>query len=305
MTREPTLVVMAAGMGSRYGGLKQLDPMDEFGSIIMDFSVYDALRAGFTRAVFIIKEAFYDQFRASVGDRIAKKMDVEYVFQDVSQLPQGYSVPEGRVKPWGTAHALMCLKGTVNGPFVAVNADDYYGTNAFKLAYDYLSEEHGDNEHAMVAYELYNTLTDHGSVSRGVCEVHDDGRLESVTERLKVVRTADGGAAFTEDGVTFTPLAHDMPTSMNFWCFNRGILPQLRADFPAFLDRGLAENPIKCEYLIPSEVAALIRSRRASVEVLSTPDAWCGVTYPEDKPLVVEAIRRLRAKGLYPNVLFE
>ncbi|MBQ8304980.1 MAG: nucleotidyltransferase [Blautia sp.] len=306
--KEPVLVVMAAGMGSRYGGLKQIDPVDKDGHIIMDFSLYDAVRAGFKKVVFIIKRENEADFRRAVGDRISRIIEVAYVFQELSNLPEGYSVPEGRVKPWGTGHAILSCVGTVDGPFAVINADDYYGIRAFKMAYGFLSAEQDETKgyrYMMVGYELQNTLTENGHVARGVCTTDENGLLQGICERTRIEKR-DGGAAFTEDdGQTWTALPADSTVSMNMWGFTASILTELSSRFPAFLDANLRENPLKCEYFLPFVVDELLEEGKAVVKVEKTPDKWYGVTYKEDKPAVVAAIQGLKDAGLYPQKLWE
>lgn len=305
--KKPVLVIMAAGMGSRYGGLKQIDPVDEYGNIIMDFSIYDAKQAGFEKVVFIIKKENEETFKEAVGNRMAKYMDVEYVFQDINNLPDGFAVPEGRVKPWGTAHAVLSAIDVVDGPFAVINADDYYGRNGFKVIYDYLAS-HADDEkyrYAMVGYQLKNTVTDNGHVSRGVCEINESGELISITERTKIEKR-DGGIAFTEDdGASWTSVDENALVSMNMWGFTRSILDEIKADFPRFLEEGLKVNPMKCEYYLPAVVSDLLEQEKATVAVLESTDKWHGITYKEDKPMVVSAIKEMKAKGMYPERLWE
>ena len=293
---KPCLVIMAAGMGSRYGGLKQMDPMDEQGHIIMDFSVYDAREAGFEKVVFIIKKEFEDVFRRTIGDRVSRSMEVAYAFQNLNDLPEGFSVPEGRVKPWGTAHALLSARHVVNGPFVAINADDYYGKQAFRDQYRFLTETEDESSRyhdSMSGYHLANTLTENGHVSRGVCTTDARGYLTDIVERTRI-EWKDGVPAYTlDEGVTWTSLPAETPVSMNMWGFGRSF-------FADFLNRGLAENPMKCEYYIPSVVHELLAAGRADVRVMTTPDKWYGVTYKEDKPMVQKAIADMKARGLYP-----
>lgn len=299
---KPCLVIMAAGMGSRYGGLKQMDPMDEQGHIIMDFSVYDAREAGFEKVVFIIKREFEDIFRRTIGDRVAQTMEVAYAFQDLTDLPEGFSVPEGRVKPWGTAHALLAARHVVNGPFTAINADDYYGKQAFRDQYRFLSETTDDDHYhySMSGYHLANTLTENGHVSRGICTTDDNGYLADIVERTRI-EWKDGIPAYTlNEGTTWNPLPAETPVSMNMWGFGRSFLTETEARFADFLNRGLTENPLKCEYYIPSVVHELLSSGRADVRVMTTPDKWYGVTYKEDKPMVQKAIADMKARGLYP-----
>ena len=289
---KPCLVIMAAGMGSRYGGLKQMDPMDEQGHIIMDFSVYDAREAGFE-----------DVFRRTIGDRVSRSMEVAYAFQNLNDLPEGFSVPEGRVKPWGTAHALLSARHVVNGPFVAINADDYYGKQAFRDQYRFLTETEDESSryhYSMSGYHLANTLTENGHVSRGVCTTDARGYLTDIVERTRI-EWKDGVPAYTlDEGVTWTSLPAETPVSMNMWGFGRSFLAETEARFADFLNRGLAENPMKCEYYIPSVVHELLAAGRADVRVMTTPDKWYGVTYKEDKPMVQKAIADMKARGLYP-----
>lgn len=300
--KKPVLVIMAAGMGSRYGGLKQIDPVDENGHIIIDFSIYDAKRAGFEKVVFIIKKENEAIFRESIGNRVAGKMQVEYVFQDLWNLPEGYSVPEGREKPWGTGHAVLSCLSVVDGPFAVINADDYYGREAFQVIYDFLSS-HQDKEkyqYAMVGYYLKNTLTENGHVARGVCAVNDEGKLTGITERTRIEKQADG-PAYTEDGgKAWVNLPEDTIVSMNMWGFTVSLLGELKERFAYFLERNLAKNPLKCEYFLPFVVDELLKENKAEVTVLKSADRWYGVTYKEDKPVVVNAIKALKEAGLYP-----
>ncbi len=304
---KPVLVIMAAGMGSRYGGLKQIDPVDDEGHIIMDFSMYDARKAGFEKVIFIIKRENEKDFREIVGDRISEYMEVAYAFQEITNIPDGYTVPEGRVKPWGTGHAILSCIDEVDGPFAVVNADDYYGAEAFKLIYDYLASHKDDEKYryTMVGYNLANTVTDNGHVARGVCDMNEQGELVAIHERTKIEKR-DGGIAYTEDdGATWTALPEDTIVSMNMWGFTKSILAELRDRFPAFLDKGLIENPQKCEYFLPEVVSDLLKEEKASAAVLKSADKWYGVTYREDKPVVVAAIQKMKDEGLYPKNLWE
>ncbi len=235
--KKPVLIIMAAGMGSRYGGLKQIDPVDQDGHIIMDFSIYDAVKAGFEKVIFIIKKENEQDFRETIGDRMAQRIEVEYVFQDIAALPEGFTVPEGRVKPWGTAHAVLSCLSVVDGPFAVINADDYYGQQAFQMIYDYLaSHEDTDRyQYTMVGYLLENTLTENGHVARGVCGTNADGKLTEITERVRIEKRADGPAYTEDDGATWTPLAGDTVVSMNMWGFTNSMLPEIRDRFAAFL----------------------------------------------------------------------
>ena len=306
--KEPVLVVMAAGMGSRYGGLKQIDPVDQEGHIIMDFSIYDAVRAGFKKVIFIIKKENEQDFRDAIGDRLSDKVEIVYVHQDLNNIPEGFQVPEGRVKPWGTGHAVLSCAEVIDGPFVVINADDYYGTHAFKMAYDFLAQAQEDTvpaQYMMVGYRLENTLTDNGYVSRGVCETDADGYLADINERTHIEKR-DGGAAYTEDdGKTWTMLPEGSTVSMNMWGFSASILKELKDRFPKFLDENLKVNPLKCEYFLPFVVDELLGEKRATVKVLKSMDKWYGVTYKEDKPVVVAAIQNLKDGGLYPQKLWE
>ena len=291
--KKPVLVVMAAGMGSRYGGLKQIDPVGSHGEVIVDYSIYDALRAGFDKVVFVIKKEIEEDFYEVIGRRMEKLAKVDYAFQRLDDLPAGYTVPEGRTKPWGTAQAIYSIRGVVDAPFAVINADDYYGPHAFQLIYDQLASlpEGGDVlPFCMVGYRLKNTLTEYGHVARGVCSVDDGGILREVTEHTHIEKTADG-ARFTEDGgETWTALDPETVVSMNLWGFTPGLLEEIGARFPAFLDQTLKTDPIKGEYQLPTVVNALLQEGKASVRVLTSPDKWCGVTYKEDKPAVMEAI---------------
>ncbi len=305
--KKPVLVIMAAGMGSRYGGLKQLDPVGENGQMIIDYSIYDARRAGFETVVFVIKPEIEADFKALVGDRVATCMDVKYVHQLKEDLPAGYSVPAERAKPWGTAQAALAARHVVDGPFAIINADDYYGPEAYQLIFNYLSNHpDGDmHEYVMVGYLLKNTVSENGSVARGVCEETGDHFLTRITERTCIEKNGEH-PRFTEDGgKSWTGLSGDTVVSLNMWGFNRSFLDEAEARFPAFLDKALAENPLKAEYFLPSVVSQLLEEGRARVKVLRSEDKWYGVTYREDKPEVVAAIAEKTASGLYPARLWE
>ena len=308
MTKKPVLVVMAAGMGSRYGGLKQLDPVGGHGQLILDYSIYDARRAGFETVIFVIKQELEEAFRSGVGDRLSRAMQVKYAFQTLEDLPLGYTVPAGREKPWGTAHAVLSARNLVDGPFAVVNADDYYGPAGFEAIYRYLSttqDTPGCYEYAMVGYLLKNTVTDHGSVARGICVEDGDRYLKAVTERT-CIEKGETCPRYSEDGgKTWNSLDGDTIVSMNLWGFTRSYLDEAWARFPAFLDTALAENPLKGEYYLPAVVSALIDEKKARVKVLRSADRWHGVTYQADKPEVVAAIQAMTAQGLYPEVLWE
>ena len=304
---KPVLVVMAAGMGSRYGGLKQIDPVGGHGQLIIDYSIYDARRAGFETVIFVIKRQIEDSFKAAIGDRLSRVMEVRYAYQELDDLPAGYTVPEGRVKPWGTAHAILAARDLIDGPFAVINADDCYGPEGFRAIYDYL-EGHPDRpgcyEYAMVGYLLGNTVTEHGHVARGVCEEDRDGYLLQVTERTHI--EPDGkDARFTEDeGKTWHPLSGDTVVSMNLWGFTRSFVDEAWARFPAFLDRTLQTNPLKGEYFLPGVVTQLLEEHKSRVKVLRSHDKWYGVTYQEDKPAVMAALADKTAQGLYPDNLW-
>jgi len=304
--KKPVLVVMAAGMGSRYGGLKQIDPVGPGGQIIIDYSIYDAHRAGFDTVVFVIKRENEADFRAAIGDRLGAVMEVKYAFQELTDLPEGYAVPEGRVKPWGTCHAVLAARQVVDGPFAVINADDCYGPEAYREIYQYLTT-HPDGEkyeYAMVGYLLGNTVTEHGTVSRGVCEEDGEHYLTRVTERTKIEKDGDN-ARYTEDGgETWVSLPGDTIVSMNMWGFHRSFLEEAEQRLPAFLDRALAENPMKAEFYLPALVSQLIGEDKARVRVLRSRDKWYGVTYREDKPTVVAAIAAQIAAGVYPEQLW-
>lgn len=304
---KPTLVILAAGMGSRYGGLKQIDPIDKHGNKIIDFSIYDAVRAGFRKVIFIIKKENEADFRSCIGDTVSKYIEVEYVFQELSNVPAGVVVPEGRMKPWGTAHAILCCKDAIDGPFAVINSDDYYGQSAFQTLYDFLTT-HEDGEkyrYAMVGYELGNTLTDNGSVARGCCITDQNGFLVNIAERTKIVKM-HGGAAYTEDdGETYVPIPIETLVSMNMWGFMPSILGELEQALQRFFAEEVPANPLKSECFLPIEVDRLLQAGKATVEVLPSKDKWFGVTYKEDKPFVVESIQNLKDEGVYPEKLWE
>ena len=300
---EPTLVILAAGMGSRFGGLKQITAVDDHGHAIIDFSLFDAYRAGFRKVAFIIKHEIEEDFKAAVGRRMEKYFDVKYVFQQLDKLPEGYSVPDGRIKPWGTGHAVLCAKDDVDGPFAVINADDFYGPSAYQTVYDFLTAERPANEHAMVAYQLRNTVTEHGTVARGICQV-ENGFLTDVVERTKIKKDGEN-AAFTEDGETWIPVSGASQVSMNFWGFGPSMMEELERRFPAWLDENLPKNPEKCEYFLPFVANALIQENEGSVRVLDCHETWHGITYREDMPDVVNYIASLREQGVYPETLLD
>ena len=301
MTKKPTLVVMAAGMGSRFGGLKQMTPVDDQGHSILHYSLYDAWRAGFGKVVFIIKEAIREEF-CKITACAEPYLDVVYVCQEVDLLPQGFSVPEGRVKPWGTGHAVLCAADVIDGPFAVINADDFYGAGAYTAMAEFFRSTEGETEYAMVGYLLKNAMTENGSVARGVCET-ENGYLTGVTERTRIVKRGED-AAFTEDGETYTPLKGDTLVSMNFFGYRPAFLQELKVRFSDFLRDNLPKNPEKCEYYLPFVTNALIHEDRCTLRVLSTDENWYGVTYREDLPGVQAAIAKMREEGKYPKVLF-
>ena len=301
--QEPTLVILAAGMGSRFGGLKQITPVDEHGHAIIDFSLFDACRAGFRRVAFIIKHEIEADFKAVVGRRAEKYFDVRYVYQQIENLPEGYSVPEGRTKPWGTGHAVLCAAQAVDGPFAVINADDFYGRTAYTALYDYLTGERPENEHAMVAYQLKKTVTESGSVARGICRV-EDGFLTDVVERTRIEKRGSD-AAYTEDGENWLPLSGELPVSMNCWAFSHSMMDELIKRFPAWLDENVPKNPMKCEYFLPSVANALIKDGEGSVRVLNCHETWYGVTYKEDLQSFKDAMKRMRTEGIYPEALLD
>ena len=302
---KPVLVILAAGMGSRYGGLKQIDPVDEQGNKIIDFSIYDAMRAGFKKVVFIIKKENEEDFRTCVGNAISKHMEVEYVFQDLNKVPEGFVIPEGRVKPWGTAHAILCCKDVIKEPFAVINADDYYGKSAFQTLYDYLTTHKDDDKfrYAMVGYELGNTLTENGSVARGCCVTDENNFLVTIAERTQIEKR-ENGAAYTEDGVNFTPIDLKTPVSMNMWGFTPSVLTEMESAVEKFFATEVEKNPLKSECFLPIEIDKLLQRGVATVEVLRSSDKWFGVTYKEDKPFVVESIAELKRQGVYPTQLW-
>lgn len=305
MREKPILVIMAAGMGSRYGGLKQIDPVGPSGEAIIDYSLYDARRAGFETVVFIIKHEIEEPFKAAVGARAVKAgFEVRYAYQQLDSLPAGFTVPEGRVKPWGTAHAILTAEQAIgNAPFAVINADDYYGPQGFKLVYDYLNS-HADGDRyawSMVGFLLGNTVSANGSVSRGVCVTDEHSNLVSVTERT-CIEPYDGGIHYTEDGgTTWADLPADTVVSMNLWGFTPGYVAEAKAGFVDFLQKNLPVNPLKCEYYLPSVVTAALQRGDADVHVLTSPDKWHGITYREDKPELVDALRKMSEEGLYPK----
>ncbi len=309
--RKPNLVIMAAGMGSRYGGLKQIDPIDDKGHILMDFSIYDAVRAGFGKVIFVIKKENEADFRGQIGRRVEKRVETAYAYQRLDDLPAGFSVPEGRVKPFGTGQAVLAAADQIDAPFVVINADDYYGADAYRQMFSYLTQaQEGDAgkgapyRMAMAGYLLENTLTEHGYVSRGICSVDENGCLTGICERTRIEQRG-GGVAYTEDeGKTWVSLPKGAIASMNFWGFPLSFLGKLREGFARFLAEDLPKNPLKAEFFLPFAVDGLIGAGKATVQVLKTEERWYGVTYREDKPAVVRAMRARKEAGAYPEELW-
>ncbi len=304
--KQPVLLVMAAGMGSRYGGLKQMDPVGSNGELIIDFSLYDAWKAGFEKVVFVIKREMEQDFRRLMEGRAANRLQIEYAFQELTDLPEGFSVPEGRVKPWGTGHAVLAGRHVIDGPFAVINADDFYGRQAFRHIYDFLAAaQDGDTyQFCMVGYQIENTLTENGSVARGVCSLGEDGMLKNIVERTKIQRNG-GIIQFTEDdGATWSDLPEGTIVSMNLWGFTHSMMEELEKQFPAFLIHAQENNPQKAEYFLPFVADGLVRGGRASVKVLKSTDKWHGVTYREDRETVVSALAALKEDGTYPHDLW-
>ncbi len=306
--KKPVLVVMAAGMGSRYGGLKQIDPVGSHGEAILDYSLFDAHEAGFETAVIIIKKAIEKDFMEIVGKRLEKcPMEIRYAYQELEKLPEGYEIPEGRVKPWGTSHAVLCAKEVIgDAPFAVINSDDYYGKSAYQVIYNYLCSA-GDGEKydfCMVGYQLGNTVTDNGSVARGICATDENGYLTEIMERTRIEKY-EGGIHFTEDdGATWTDVPATTNVSMNMWGYTPAFLQEIAARFPRFLSVDVAKNPLKAEFFLPMTVRELLQENKAAVKVLESADKWYGVTYAADKPMVVDALKKLADEGKYPDGLW-
>lgn len=300
---EPVLVILAAGMGSRFGGLKQITAVDDFGHAIIDFSMYDAYQAGFRNIVFIIKHEIENDFKEIVGHRAEKHFNVKYVYQQLDCLPEGFGVPEGRVKPWGTGHAVLCAQDAIDGPFAVINADDYYGPGAYQALYNFLAEEKPDNEHAIAAYLLKNTVTENGHVARGICSIQD-GYMTDVVERTHIEKDGEN-AKFTENGTDYFPLDGNSPVSMNCWGFGKAMMDELDRRFPAWLEENIPLNPLKCEYFLPFVVNASVKDGTGTVKALDCREVWHGVTYKEDLEDVVSFIRSQRAAGIYPDLLLD
>ncbi|MDO5026486.1 MAG: sugar phosphate nucleotidyltransferase [Tissierellia bacterium] len=304
---KPVLVIMAAGMGSRYGGLKQIDPVDKEGNIIMDYSIYDAVRAGFEKVIFIIKKENEKDFRQAIGDRISEKIEVAYVFQDLRDIPQGLDLPQERIKPLGTAHAIYSAREQIKGPFAVINADDYYGRDAFNKIYNFLSTSQDDDKYryTMVAYRLANTVTDNGYVSRGVCQVDGDDQLVDIVERTMIEKHDQKIEYSPDEGKSWLGLDEGSLVSMNMWGFSRSILDEIEKGFKDFFYNEIKENPLKAEYFLPKVVSDLLSQDLATVKVLNSEDKWYGITYKEDKQAVVKAVQDMKDRGLYPQGLWK
>ncbi len=301
--QKPQLVIMAAGLGSRYGGLKQIAPVDGQKHLLIDFAIYDALQAGFEDVVVILKPEMEQDFREAIGGRMAPFVSISYAYQRLETLPEGFSVPTNRKKPWGTAHAVLCAADKITGPFAAINADDFYGRGAFESIYGFLSKPHQENEHAMVGYRIENTLTEFGHVARGVCRVNGDGTLAAIVERTRIEKRGDC-AAYTEDGEHYTDIPRGTTVSMNLWGFQKSMLEAIQQEFSSFLIDRLPKDPEKCEYFLPWVPNKLIEEGRACVRVLPTEETWFGVTYQQDMPLVQRAIAERKSLGIYPERLW-
>ena len=306
MSVKPVLVVLAAGMGSRYGGLKQIDPVGSHGEAILDYSLFDAYAAGFRTAVIIIKEAIRKDFMDTVGARLRNcPMEIRYAYQELDKVPAGFEIPAERVKPWGTSHAVLCAKEQIgDAPFAVINADDYYGVSAFKTLYEFLTGEAGENDYAMVGYQLGKTVTDNGSVARGVCQTDENGYLTAIVERTRIEKY-EGGIHFTVDGETWEDLPAETPVSMNMWGYRPSFLREVEARFPKFLAEEVPANPAKAEFFLPMTVAELLKEGKATVKVLRSADKWYGVTYAADKPQVVAALKAMTDEGKYPDGLWK
>lgn len=300
---KPTLVILAAGMGSRYGGMKQIDGVGSHGEPIIEFSIYDAKEAGFEDVVLIIRKEHEELFKEALTNRVSKGINVRFAYQDMNDLPEGITVPEGREKPWGTTHALLACRDIVDGPFAIINADDFYGKDAYRVIYDYLSNEIKDDAYAMVGYQCAKTLTDHGTVTRGICQTNEEGYLTDIVEIQKIARQ-DGQAVYEKDG-EWCPLSQDTLVSMNFWGFTPKIFSECQPIFENYLKQALPENPMKCEHVIPTAIGVLVKQGVCSVKVLSSKDQWFGVTYKEDKPMVMEKIAQMKEEGIYPDILWD
>lgn len=300
--KKPALVILAAGMGSRYGGLKQIDGVGSHGEPIIEFSIYDAKQAGFEKVVLIIRKEHEEAFRSCLTDKISKHMEVEFAYQDMHDIPEGIEIPEGREKPWGTTHALLACRNIVKEPFAIINADDFYGKDAYKVIYNYLSTDIKDDEYAMVGYPCINTLTDNGTVTRGWCQ-EKDGYLSEITEIQKIAKK--GNEAIYEENGEWKTMPNNALVSMNFWGFTPKIFDECAPVFDSFIRKGVKENPMKCEHVIPTAIGTLVSEKKCQVRMLSSRDHWFGVTYKEDKPDVMAKIAKMREDGIYPDILWD
>lgn len=304
--KNVTLVVMAAGMGSRYGGLKQIDPVGDKGEIIIDYSVFDAIEAGFNRVIFVIKHEIEEDFKRIMQGKFEDRVRVDYAYQDINNVPQGFIVPEGRVKPWGTGHAVLACEDMIDGPFAVINADDYYGKETFTLIYNELTKEKEPSDQydfCMVGFKIENTLTENGSVARGVCETDSEGYLTTITERTKIAKRGSEIMFTEDDGETWEPIPHGSTVSMNCWGFSIDMMRELKERFSGFLEKS-KDNILKCEYFLPFVVDDLLKEGKARVKVLDTKEKWYGVTYRADKQAVCDALQAKRDAGIYPQHLY-
>lgn len=300
---KPILLIMAAGLGSRYGGLKQIDKIGPDGEILLELSVHDAIKAGFEKVVFILREEIEDEFKELIGNKLEKYIEVGYVIQKIDDLPKGYNIPNGRSKPWGTGHAILCAKNIVDEPFVAINADDFYGPESFKKIYNFLVKNSDENIYGMIGYKLYNTLSQNGHVARGICNIKD-GYLEEVVERTKIIKKGEL-SFYTEDDIKWMEVEYDSPVSMNMWAFNTNIFEELEEQFKNFLDVEAKQNPMKSEYFIPTVINSLLANNKIKVKVIESKDKWYGVTYQEDKYIVRNAIENMIQEGIYSKNIWE
>lgn len=301
---KTSLVVLAAGMGSRYGGLKQIDKIGPNGEIILELSIYDAIKAGFDEVVFIIKHSIEKEFKEAIGNKISEQITVKYVYQDLEKIPEGCTIPEGREKPWGTGHALLCCEEILDNPFCVINSDDYYGQEAFHKIHEFLVNNNDDNDYAMVAYKLANTMSENGSVARGVCEAQNS-KLQSVTEYTCIEKHGDKIEYSLDGGNTWSEVDENSLVSLNFWGFKPSFIKKMKNDFVEFFKEEVPVNTLKAEFFIPKEVDKMIKSKEVQVEVLESDDRWYGVTYQEDKPKVKEGIQKLIEAGKYEVPLWK
>jgi len=300
---EPILLIMAAGMGSRYGGFKQIDPITDEGEIIMDFSLYDAYEAGFRKVIFVIRHDFEDAFKRFIDTRAGKYFDVKYAYQSLDDLPSGFELPEGRKKPWGTGHAILAARNIIDAPFAVINADDYYGKEAFGKIYDYLLNKADEKNYCMVGYNVENTLSDNGSVTRGVCKTTEDNKLIGLKETYDI-ETIDGRIIYFENDAEFE-IEKGTSVSMNMWGIDKSFIKEAQLGFPKFLKETAVSNPLKGEYLLPTMIDDLIKKNKIAVEVLNSKDKWFGVTYKDDKPIVMDSIKKMKSDNKYPKVLWK